>query len=59
VPSDIGPGAEEAKKTAIHLVRPSALAGVETRNGFLLLNLKADHRIEDPRVVKSEQLSAR
>ncbi len=56
---DIGPAAEEAKKTSIHLVRISALAGVETRKGHLLLNLKADHRVEGPRVVKSEQLSAR
>ena len=56
---DIGPVAEEAKKTSIHLVRASALAGVETRKGYLLLNLEADHLVEGPRVVKSEQLSAR
>jgi hypothetical protein len=56
---DIGPVAEEAKKTSIHLVRASALAGVETRKGYLLLNLKADHPVEGPRVVKSERLSAR
>src|SRR4051812_7144985 len=56
---EIGPVAEEAKKTSIHLVRSSALAGVETRKGYLLLNLKADHRVEGPRVAKAEQLSAR
>jgi Domain of unknown function (DUF5655) len=56
---DIGPLAEEAKKTSIHLVRASALAGVETRKGYLLLNLKADHLVEGTRVVKSEQLSPR
>jgi hypothetical protein len=55
----LGPAAEEAKKTSIHLVRASALAGVETRKGYLLLNLKADHRVEGPRVAKAEQLSAR
>jgi hypothetical protein len=55
----IGPVAEEAKKTSIHLVRASALAGVETRKGYLLLNLKADHRVEGPRVARAEQLSAR
>jgi|SRR6266536_1145192 len=43
---EIGPVAEEAKKTSIHLVRTSALAGIETRKSFLLLNLKADHRVE-------------
>ena len=49
---NIGPVREEAKKSSIHLVRTSALAGVETRKGYLLLNLKADHRVERPRVVK-------
>ena len=56
---EIGPVAEEAKKTSIHLVRTSALAGVEARKGYLLLNLKADHRVTGPRVAKSERLSAR
>ena len=55
----IGPVAEEAKKTSIHLVRASALAGVETRKSYLLLNLKADHRVEGPRVARAEQLSTR
>src|SRR4051794_19952516 len=55
----IGPVAEEAKKTSIHLVHASALAAVETRKGYLLLNLKADHRVEGPRVARAEQLSAR
>ena len=53
-----GPIMEEPKKTSIHLVRASALAGVETRRDCLLLNIKADHRIESPRVEKVEQISA-
>jgi hypothetical protein len=56
---EIDPVAEEAKKTSIHLVRSSAPAGVETRKGYLLLNLKADRRVASPRVAKAEQLSAR
>jgi len=56
---EIGPVREEPKKTSIHLVRTSALAGVEVRKDYLLLNLKSDHPLESPRVAKTEQLSAR
>jgi hypothetical protein len=55
----IGPFREEPKKTSIHLVRSSALAGVEVRKEYLVLNIKTDYRIESPRVVRCEQLSAR
>jgi hypothetical protein len=53
-----GPILEEPKKTSIHLVRKSALAGVETRKSYLLLNIKSDHKIDSPRFVKAEQVSA-
>lgn len=53
-----GPIIEEPKKTSIHLVRKSALAGVETRKFYLLLNIKSDHKIDNPRFVKDEQVSA-
>lgn len=53
-----GPITEEPKKTSIHLVRKSALAGVEIRKSYLLLNLKADHKIDSPRFMKAEQISA-
>jgi hypothetical protein len=56
---EIGPFEEDPKKTSIHLNRASALAGVEVRREYLLLNLKADHPPESPRVAKLEQLSAR
>jgi hypothetical protein len=55
----IGPVWEEPKKTSIHLVRASALAGVEVRKDYILLNIKTDYRIQSPRVLKGEQLSAR
>ena len=54
-----GPIKEEAKKTSIHLVNATALAGVEVRKNYLLLNIKSDHKIESPRVEKTEQISAR
>lgn len=56
--NNFGPIIEEPKKTSIHLVNKSALAGVETRKSYLLLNIKADHKIESPRIVKSDQPSA-
>jgi hypothetical protein len=49
---------EEPKKTSIHLVNNSALAGVATRKSYLLLNIKSDHKIESPRIHKAEKLSA-
>src|SRR3954465_2366127 len=55
----IGPVVEEPKKTSIHLVRSSALAGVEVRKDYFLLNIKSDAPIESPRVTKAERLSAR
>lgn len=54
-----GPIEEDPKKTSIHLNRKSALAGVETRKDYLLLNIKSDHAIKSPRVVKVEQVSAK
>ena len=56
--NSFGPIIEEPKKTSIHLVRKSALAGVETRKSYLLLNIKADHKIESPLIVKTDQPSA-
>jgi hypothetical protein len=50
---------EEPKKTSIHLVNVSAFAGVQTRGTYILLNIKADHKIENPRIHKAEQISAR
>jgi hypothetical protein len=50
---------EEPKKTSIHLVNVSAFAGVQTRGTYILLNIKADHKIESPRIHKADQVSAR
>ena len=54
-----GPVAEDPKKTSIHLNRKSALAGVETRKDYLLLNIKSDHQIQSPRIEKAERISAK
>ena len=54
-----GPVTEEPKKTSIHLVHGSALAGVSTRKDALWLNIRLDHKIASPRVNKMEQVSAK
>ena len=54
-----GPVEEDPKKTSIHLNRRSALAGVETRKNYFLLNIKSDHPIKSPRVEKAEQVSSK
>ena len=48
----IGPIEEDPKKTSIHINRKSALIGVETRKDCLLLTIKADHEINNPRIEK-------
>lgn len=54
-----GPVVEEPKKTSIHLVHGSALAGVSTRKDALWLNIRLDHKIASPRIDKVEQVSAK
>lgn len=54
----IGPLVEEPKKTSIHLVRTTALAGVATRKAHLILTLKSNHLLTSPRIHKSEKASA-
>ena len=54
----IGPFEQDPKKTSIHINHNSALVGVETRKDCLLLTIKADHKIDHPRIEKQEQISA-
>lgn len=53
-----GPVQEEAKKTSIHLVRATALAGVQVRKAHIVLTVKSDCALKSPRIFKSEQVSA-
>ena len=55
----LGPCKEDPKKSTIHLVRETAFAGVSTRKAALILTLKSSCDIDDPRIVKREQTSAR
>jgi hypothetical protein len=53
-----GPVIEEAKKTSIHLVNKTALAGIATRKTYMILTVKSDHKLTGPRIYKVEQVSA-
>ena len=55
----IGPVIEDPKKTSIHLVNRTALAGIATRKTYLILTLKSDRALTAPRIHKSEQVSAK
>src|SRR6266540_1310700 len=59
VAKGFGPISEEPKKTSIHIVNKTALAGVATRKNYLILTIKSDSKLISPRIHKSEQASAR
>lgn len=54
-----GPIREDPKKTSIHIVNRTALAGVATRKDYLILTIKSDRKLTSRRVHKSEQASTR
>ncbi len=54
-----GPVEQDPKKTSIHLNRGTAFAGVAVRRDCVVLTIKADGPIDSPRVIKSEQTSAK
>ena len=53
-----GPVTEDPKKTSIHLVNKTAFAGIATRNSAVVLTIKSDRALSNPRIHKSEQTSA-
>lgn len=53
-----GPVREDPKKTSIHLVHNTAFAGVATRKSAIILTVKSDRKLSNPRIHKSEQTSA-
>ena len=50
---------EAPKQTSIHLDNATGFAGIYTRKDFILLHFRTDYPIDDPRLSKREQLSAR
>lgn len=53
----LGPVAEQPKKTSIHLVHRTGFAGVHTRQNFINLEFKSAAPIEHPRIRKSQQVA--
>ena len=56
---ELGPVSESPKQTSIHLDRASGFAGISTRKSYLLLNFRTDYKVDNPRIIKLEQHSAR
>jgi hypothetical protein len=52
-----GPVIESAKKSSIHLLNATTLAGVSTRKNYLILTIKSDRELTSPRIRKSERVS--
>lgn len=50
---------EAPKQTSIHLVKNAGFAGVHPRKTSFNLEFRTDYRIDDARVVREQQLSAR
>jgi hypothetical protein len=50
---------EAAKQTSIHLEKNSGFAGVHPRKSYFNLEFRTDYKIDDPRIIKYQQLSAR
>jgi hypothetical protein len=54
-----GPFVEDPKKTSIHLNRRTAFAGIATRKSALILTIKSTTDVDDKRIVKRQQTSAK
>ena len=54
----LGPVREDPKQTSIHLVRDAAFAGVATRKDSLILTLKSDRELANPRILRTQHTSS-
>lgn len=54
-----GPVTESPKQTSIHLEKNSGFEGVHPRKSLFNLEFRTDYEIENPRVVRAQQLSAK
>src|SRR3954468_12475874 len=50
---------EAPKQTSIHLEKNSGFAGVHPRKSYINLEFRTDYKIDDLRIVRHQQLSAR
>lgn len=56
---ELGDVHEAPKKSSIHLDNASGFAGVYTRKNFIRLHFRLDYELNDSRLEKVEQLSAK
>jgi Domain of unknown function (DUF5655) len=54
-----GPVRVAPKKTSVHIEKNSGFAGVHPRKGYFNVEFRTDYKINDPRIVRQQQLSAR
>ena len=47
------------KQTSIHLEKNSGFAGIHPRKNYFNLEFRTDYKIDDPRITRVQQLSAR
>jgi hypothetical protein len=47
------------KQTSIHLEKNSGFAGIHPRKTYFNLEFRTDYKIDDPRITRVQQLSAR
>lgn len=47
------------KQTSIHLEKNSGFAGVHPRKAYFNLEFRTDYKIDDPRITRMQQLSAK
>lgn len=50
---------EAPKQTSVHLEKNGGFAGVHPRKNYISLEFRTDYLINDPRIVKHQQLSSR
>ncbi len=50
---------EAPKQTSVHLEKNSGFAGVHPRKNYINLEFRTDYLIDNPRIVKHQQLSTR
>jgi hypothetical protein len=55
----LGPVKVSPRQTSIHLEKNSGFAGVHPRKSYFNLEFRTDYKIDDPRISKHQQLSAR
>jgi uncharacterized protein DUF5655 len=55
---EFGPVKEAPKQTSIHLEKNSGFAGVHPRQKHLNLEFRTNYAIDDPRISRTQQLSA-